>query len=203
LSEQPKEDALVRALKQLPRAHPPSGWQEEVLRTIDAREKEGQAAWWKGRLFRILAPALAVAAATAIALVVISPDRPPGGKLAVAMEPERGYPPKRSTSAAVGDSLRVEATLVNPDTPWDLRLYRDEELVACCQCQARDVKPSACKVHEGRVVQRWEIEQPGPFRAVLFVGDQLEMSAVGRLEDITAAEKAGVATVLTDPTDAL
>lgn len=153
-------------------------------------------------MFRLLAPALAVAAATAIVLVVIDPgDESPAATITVAMKSEPGPTVKRSGSAVVGDFLRVDATLVNPDKPWDLRLYRDDELVACCRCRARAVTPSACNVQAGRIEQRWAIEEPGPFRAVLFAGDRLPPGA-GLVEDVAAAEQAEVEVARTDRIEA-
>lgn len=191
-------DALGREIRELPRSEPPPGWETRVLQEIDRRARTSAPARQERRPW--LAASLAVAAAVVL-VVVLRPDKPaPEPRFALAVDTEPGPTRTRTESAAVGDMMRATATLGSPKAVWDVRVYRDDGLIACCNCRPQQPTARMRCVQKGTHVDvSWRLEQPGVLRAVLFGGDRQAPTTSSLVEDISAATGAGLQAVTDDP----
>jgi hypothetical protein len=143
-----------------------------------------------------LAGSLAVATAVVLIAVLRPGEPPPDSRYAVAVVVERGPTRTRSDSAAVGDTLLTTATLESPDAVWDVRVYRDDGLVTCCHCRAQQAGATMSCVQKGaRVEARWQLQQPGLMRVVLFGGSRQAPTTSSFVEDVAAATDAGLQAV--------
>jgi hypothetical protein len=154
---------------------PPERWQQLVWQRID---RSASAA--RRRL--VLWFALPVAAAAALLIFVMRPrEEPAGPLLAVTFEhdPQR---PRTRGDVAVGDAVRVSATVREPA---ELRVYREGALAFRC------AGPPACERRGDQLSLRWTIPAVGRYRVILAAASApAPKSSLD--EDAAAATAAGV-----------
>jgi hypothetical protein len=172
------EDLMAKALGSLPRMSAPPGWEQQVLKRIDDRERaRPRRAWlpwaWKAALG---------AAAVGVAVWLLFLRSHPTHELAMRTEivPAVQVVVRSSSSAKVGDTLRLEVTV--GDAPgWDVRLYQERRLVASCASGARCVRDGT----RGRA--EIVLPQPGSHRVLLLAGSAIPPTRADLDEDVSAA----------------
>ena len=172
MSDESPEDSMTKALGALPRLAAPPGWQQQVLTAIDDKERSRPQwaflSWmWKG--------ALAAAAVGFAVWLLFFRSHP----TQLAMRPEivPAAQVVRSSSAKVGDTLRLEITV--GDAPaWDVRVYQERRLVASCASGARCVRDG------NRAIAEIVLSQPGYHRALLMAGRAIPPTHADLDEDL-------------------
>jgi hypothetical protein len=159
---------------------PPERWQQLVWQRIDRSRSARRLVLWF---------ALPVAAAAALLIVVLRPreEAATGPLLAVAFEhdPQR---PRTRGDVAVGDALRVNATVREPA---ELRVYREGTLAFRC------AGPPACERRGDQLSLRWTIPAVGRYRVILVAASAPAPKSLD--EDAAAATAAGVLWRESDP----
>ena len=176
MSDESPEDSMTKALGVLPRLAAPPGWQQQVLNQIEDKER-ARPQWaflpwmWKG--------ALGAAAVGFAAWLLFFRPHP----MELAMGRPEIIPASqvvRSSSAKVGDTLRLEVTV--GDAPaWDVRVYQERRLVASCASGARCVRDG----NRGRA--EIVLPTPGSHRVLLLAGRAIPPTHADLDEDVSGA----------------
>jgi hypothetical protein len=166
-SREDPEQSMTNALGALPRPSAPPGWEQRVLNEIDKDPLRPRGAWlawlWKGAL-----------AAAAVGLAAWLALRSQPTELAMRTEVVPAPPVVRSSSAKVGDTLRVAVTV--GDAPaWDVRVYQERRLVASCESGARCTRGAAEIV----------LTQPGSHRVLLLAGRAIPPTRADLDQDVS------------------
>lgn len=176
MSDANPEDSMMKALGTLPRLSAPPGWEQQVLSQIDDKEplraRRAWLAWvWKGGL-------AGAAVGFAVWLLFFRPH--PTRELAMRTEIVPAAQIVRSSSAKVGDTLRVEVTIgVAP--AWDVRVYQERRLVASCASGARCVRDGT------RATAEIVLPRPGSHRVLLLAGRSIPPTRSDLDEDVNGA----------------
>jgi hypothetical protein len=167
------------------RAKPRADFDDRLWTTIDAGPARARRSRWLAA-----AGVVAVAAAVVVAVRVWpgpSPKTATPGAVALTVSVRAGDgPPRRSTSASVGDVLVVEA-VTGGAAHVALRVYRDDRtLVLTCT----DAAP--CERTGNRVHAAWTITAPGVYQIAWIAGATAPPAATGNADpDLAAAIEAG------------
>ena len=184
-------DRIEAALAQLGAEHePPAGWEARVLAAV--RSEQLRRPWW-----RIAVPALTLATAAGIAVLVIR-SKPPGPLVlevvAESLTPVRGEPagPKRMDAErveerAVHDIVHVAAS--GGAGQRAIRVYRNEtELVMACPGNL------ACRVSHDGITVDVTLDKVGDYAIVAIASEQALPAMPGTYDaDTAAAIKANAA----------
>lgn len=181
---------MVERLRALPMLEPPAGWEERSvarLRAVRAAERRRRALG--------AAAGLAGLSAAVMAVVLLRRPSPARGALQVAVASPDGL--ARRGPAALGDRLQARV-------PWskaevELRVYRDDRLVARCPAAAAPPPAAVCArtgPHQDLEL-RFDIHDAGTYRVVaLASATPLPPPGVGGLDgDLLAARTAGATIV--------
>lgn len=177
------DDRIVAALEKLGAEHePPPGWEARVLAAVAPRRP-----WW-----RIAMPALSLAAAAALAILVWwrRPAPAPPVPLALVVQGERGAKvrgPMRSDSTEEERMERMVGDVVHIRTSGGsgqraLRIYRNErDLVVRCPGAA------GCRVSDGGITFDFKLDRAGEYMILAVASHGAMPELPGTYDEDTAA----------------
>ena len=189
---------LEQLLTALPEPVPSAGWKDRVLAALDSPGPPGLAApprhGTPARSRRMWPIAGGTAAATALTLMCLLPDRGTDGRLAESIATSsvvmvlRGEQPHRGENVSIGDVLVV---VVKANRPVELRVYGDtgEPLARCADSEGCALERDAPQ-HGFRF--ELVLRSPGDVRTVLFAGDAIPRAFDNLNADLEAAQRANV-----------
>ncbi|HEX7843766.1 MAG TPA: hypothetical protein VF469_40105 [Kofleriaceae bacterium] len=180
-------DRIEAALAQLGAEHePPEGWEARVLAAVRA-EQQPRRPWW-----RIAVPALTLATAAGIAVLIWWPRAPSPGPLAfvvVAESPTQVRGAQRGPTRVRGEGVEarvvgdvVHATVSGGAGRRAIRVYRNEaELVIACPGS------SACRVSRDRITVDLTLDKVGLYTVVAIASEEALPAMPGIYNADTAA----------------
>ncbi|MEZ4363839.1 MAG: hypothetical protein R3B48_26925 [Kofleriaceae bacterium] len=182
---------LIERVGELDLIEPAEGWEDRAMERWRRESGQRRTAKPPRRLpWRQLTAVAALAAAAALIVLVPRCREAEPRPLQVAIE--RTGPQSRQRAPAIGDTLRVE---VHVDAPAvELRVYRDQELIARCPGEER------CRRDGARLSLSLVMNRPGTYEAVRLSSDDAlpAPGPTGRDVDVLTAREGG-ATVISEP----